>query len=419
METAFFKFYNDAKDKDKLISTSFIFTLSTVTTVCVVFLLFSDSFIWLFGFTENPLQMYLLISILFLDTISIVPMAYLRVKGKAVSYAIIKLTNVSAIVLITLFFFQFVPENKEFLPSFIISIQQSTELYNFMFIANLTGSLISFILLIKIIKSIKWSWDSELLKKMISYSWPIAVAGIAYLVNENIDKLLIGHFLGDDSTGVYSAAYKIAVLMSLYIMAFKLGAEPFFFNQYKKKNAKEMYANIMLYFSIVGGAILLGVTVFIDIFKLLIAPDYWSALGIVPIVLLANLALGIYHNLAIWYKLTGKTRFGMYFSVAGAVITIVLNILLIPIYGFISSAWITLIAYGFMVIISAYIGSKNYKVDYNWTKIIIYIAFSFGMAYTHFSLYRENYYISILFVSIYALVILLAEYKHIKQLLNR
>ncbi|MDP2089233.1 MAG: oligosaccharide flippase family protein [Flavobacteriaceae bacterium] len=401
METSFFRFYNTENKKDSIISTSFISIL--FTTVVFVFLAysFSDFFTNLFDFEENPLRLKLLIAILAIDTLSIIPFAYLRATNKSITYAGIKLMNVLVIVVINLLFLKYIPiylEKGIVLPEIIQKNYDLTPKVNYIFIANLVGSFISFLLLIPYLLKFKISFDIALFKKMLSYGWPILVAGIAYVINENLDKYLIGKMMDKEAMGIYAAVYKLAIFMNLYIMAFKLGAEPFFFDQSSKENAKEIYAQIMKYFTIVGAFALLGIVAFIDVIKHFINENYWSALAIVPIVLLANLFLGMYHNLSVWYKLTDKTRFAMYFSLLAAFVTIVINLIFIPMIGYMASAWATLLAYASMVIASYFIGKKYYPVPYEIKKILNYILISVGLSTLSFLYFREQLFISTLMI---------------------
>ena len=423
METAFFRFYKAEEKKDTIVSTSFISV--TIATAFFVFIAvaFSGFFTSIFDFSHNPLQLKLLIGIIALDTLMVVPFAYLRASNRPLKYTAIKLINVGIIVIINLLFLKFIPQflaNGKSVPDFLNELSKSTQKVNFIFIANIIGSAVSFILLIPYLLKFKWSFNTFLFKKMLSYSWPIAVAGIAYVINENLDKILIGKLIDKDAMGIYSACYKLAIFMNLYIMAFRLGAEPFFFNHSDKKNAKETYAKILNYFVIVGALVFVGIVVFIDFIKVLFIKnsDYWDAIAIVPIVLLANLFLGIYHNISVWYKLTDKTRYGMYFSIIGAIITIVLNFLLIPKIGFIASAWATLAAYGSMMIISYFIGKKHYPVPYNLKKSGSYLVTSIVISYISFSFFRENYLVSISLVLLFGVLIYFNEKKEVLELLK-
>ncbi len=422
METAFFRFYNKEEKKDALVSTAFITMLLTVIIFVIGLTVFFDSFLHLFDFEGNPLRLKLFIGILVLDTIAIVPFAYLRASNRPIKYAIIKLINVAVIVIVTLLGLKYIPaflEQGKSLPEIITNNYTKTPKVNYIFIANILGSAISFLLLIPILMKFKLNFDFKLLKKMLQYSWPIAVAGIAYVINENLDKYLIKQELGDFKMGIYAACYKLAIFMNLYIMAFRLGAEPFFFNHADKKNAKETYAKIMNFFVIIGALVLVGIVVYIDILKELFIrnSEYWDAIIIVPIVLLANLFLGIYHNLAIWYKLTDKTRYGMYFSIFGAIITVVINVWLIEKIGIIASAWATLAAYSSMAIVSYFYGKKHYPIQYNLQKIGVYLIVSVIISYLSFVQFRGNYWVSTLFVLIFVGIIYWNEKEKLKQLL--
>jgi O-antigen/teichoic acid export membrane protein len=407
METAFFRFYNKEKQKDTLVSTAFISMLVTVIVFITVLLLFFDSFLQLFDFETNPLRLKLFIGIIALDTIAMIPFAYLRASNRPLKYAVIKLINVFVIVTITLLGLKYIPQYLDEgrnLPEFISNNYHKTPIVNYIFIANVLGSFISFILLIPFLLKFKFNFNFSLLKKMLTYSWPIAVAGVAYVITE---------------MGIYAACYKLAIFMNLYIMAFKLGAEPFFFNHADKKNAKETYAKIMNYFVIVGSLVLIGIVSYIDVLKHFINPEYWGALKIVPIVLLANLFLGIYHNLAIWYKLTDKTRYGMYFSIFGALITIGLNLVLLEQYGIMVAACATLIAYGSMAIISYFIGRKYYPVNYNLQKMAVYLTASIVISGISFLKFRGNLWASTLLLLIFVVVIYWNEKDELKSIIKK
>lgn len=422
METAFFRFYNTENKKDALVSTSFISMLFTSLIFILVVAAFFNFFEHFFDFDNNPLRLKLFVGILALDTISMIPFAYLRVTNRPIRYAIIKLANVGVIVIINLLFLKYIPyflsQGIE-LPSFIENSFNSTSKVNFIFIANILGSAISFLLLIPYLLKFKFQFDVVLLKKILTYSWPIMVAGLAYVINENLDKFLIKRMIGATEMGIYSACYKLAIFMNLYILAFRLGAEPFFFNQADKKNAKETYAKIMNYFVIIGALVLIGIVVYIDLLKHFINPNYWGALKIVPVVLLANLFLGIYYNLAIWYKLTDKTRYGMYFSILGAIITIVLNLIFIPIIGIMGAAYTTLIAYAGMTFISFLVGKKYFPVPYNLKKMTIYLVASIVICTISFSYFRSNFWVSTLFIIVFSGIIYKNEKDDLLKIFKR
>ena len=423
METAFFRFYKTENKKDDIISTSFLSVLVAALLFVTVAFSFSDFFTNLFDFSENPLQFKLFIGILAIDAVSVVPFAYLRASNRPIKYTAIKMINVGVIVAINLVFLKFIPEFKasgKNIPEVLSTIFQSTSIVNFIFIANIVGSAASLILLLPFLLKFKWGFNGVLFKKMLIYSWPIAVAGIAYVINENLDKFLIGQMMDKTSMGIYSACYKLAIFMNLYIMAFRLGAEPFFFNHSDHKDARVTYARILNYFIIVGALVFVGIVVFLDAIKqLFINEQYWDAIAIVPIVLLANLFLGIYHNLSIWYKLNDKTSYGMLFSIIGAVITIVINISLIPVIGYIASAWATLLAYGSMMVLSYFIGDKQYPVPYNLKKSGSYLVASIIISFVSFTYFRENYLVSAILVLVFGMLIFWNEKKEILTLIKR
>lgn len=423
METAFFRFFSKEKDKGKVVSTSFISLLITSVLFLIAMLIFSNDISDFFGF-KNPLFFKLLIWTITLDTFVVIPYAYLRVANKPIRFTLYKILNIVIFAILNVFFLWFVPyaiEQGVYIPNFIVEYYNSYPKVMHIFVAGTIASATTFLLLFPIVFKFKIDFDFQLLKKMLRYSLPIMIGSLAFVTNENLDKLLLGDLIGESQMGIYAACYKLGVFMTLYIMAFRLGAEPFFFNQADKKNAKETYSKILTWFTILGALFMLIVVVFIDIFAhiLLGKPEYFEALQIVPIILLANLFLGIYNNLSIWYKLTDKTSYGMYFSVLGAGITIVFNILMIPKIGFMASAWATLITYGFMMILSYVVGTKHYPVPYQLKKVGFYILFSTILCWISFSWFRGNLWFSISTIFSYFGILFLIEKSTIKQFLNR
>ena len=420
METAFFRFFTKEKDKGKVISTSFISLL--ITTLLFLFgtLIYSEKLALFFGFA-NPLYLQILILVTTFDTLIVIPFAYLRVTNKPIKFASYKILNILIYAFLNLYFLLYVPyalKSGHFVPQLLSEHFQQNSLVIYIFIANLIASLTTFLLLSPILFKFKFTLDKKLLYKMLTYGIPIMVGSLAYVTNENLDKLLLSKYLGKEQMGIYAASYKLGVFMMLYIMAFRLGAEPFFFNHAKEKNAKKTYAKILTWFTIIGTLLLLTIVAFIDSFAniLLGKEEYFQALEIVPIILLANLFLGIYINLSVWYKLTDKTKYGMYFSILGALITILFNIIFIPKIGFMASAWATLIAYSFMTTISYFYGKKYYTIPYEIKNIFIYLFFSISFSYLSFMFFRGNIFISILLVIIFIGFILWNEKKEIQQI---
>ena len=419
METAFFRFFSNSDKKQQVFSTAFIsLTVTTVLFFIIVFL-FRD---YLIGLVDlSPKYFNMLLAILALDTLVVVPFAYLRASNRPIKFAGIKIFNIVIVVLVNYFFLWLVPEYPSLVPDFVLDRYSSTDQVQYIFLANLLASGVTFLILLPYFFRSKIEFQFDIFKQMWKYGWPIMIAGIAFVINEMLDKILLKEMISEDIMGAYAGCYKLAIFMTIFVQAFRMGAEPFFFNHSKNENAKQTYANILNYFVIFGSFILLVMVVFLDLFKVLIIPnpDYWVTISVVPIILLANLFLGIYHNLAVWYKLTDRTKAGMYISIIGALITIVMNIILIPVIGFMASAYTTLAAYGAMMLISFYFGRKYYPVPYNLKSISLYLLLAIGLSAVSFIYYRENYFMGALFLVIFLITVFLKERKDFKQILNQ
>lgn len=413
METAFFRFFSKSEEKQKVFSTAFISLIVTTVLFLLVVIVFNEQLAALVNLNQTYFN--LLIGVLVLDTLVVIPFAYLRATGRPIKFTVIKLSNITIFVLLNFLFLWAIPKYGIDFPSY-----DRTDLVKYIFIANLAASVVTLLLLSPYFFKTKLLFSKTIFKQLISYGWPIMVAGLAYVINENFDKWLLPDMLGKDINGAYSGCYKIAVFMTIFIQAFRLGAEPFFFNHAKEKNAKRTYADIMKYFVIFGSLMLVFILAYLDLFKAFIVRDesYWIAIDIVPIVLLANLCLGIYFNLAIWYKLTDKTRYGMYLSIVGAIITIAFNIIMIPKIGFIASAWATLAAYGAMMILSYILGQKHYSVPYNVKRIVSYLVLAIVFSIITLNP-KTNYYINTGLVLLFLAIAFLSEKKELKQLLKR
>ena len=400
METAFFRFYNSEKDKQNVIAT---------TTISI----FWSSIFFLFGalIFRNSLAawanvdvQYITYSIwiLALDALVIVPFSKLRANQRPIMYAVIKIGNVMVNLILNIFFLLFLPKLAASHPnSFIDNLYIEHYEIGYIFVANLLASLLTLIVLSPNYFHLNRKFDKELWKKLMKYGLPILVAGIAFAVNEHFDKILLGYLLPENiakpEVGAYSACYKLGLFMVLFATAFRLGIEPFFFSHSGNENAPQMYAVITKYFVIMGSLILLGVIVFADILKLMLLDNkaYWEAMKVVPLIILANFFLGIYNNLSVWYKLTDKTKIGAYISIVGAILTLVLNYVLIPKYSYYGSAIATIAAYGSMMVISYILGNKYYPIPYDMEKIGGYLGLSILFSAISFYGFRENYFVGI------------------------
>ncbi|MGB0896417.1 MAG: lipopolysaccharide biosynthesis protein [Flavobacteriaceae bacterium] len=413
METAFFRFFSKHEHKNKVLSTALI---TVTTSTCIIGLgLFLGANQLANLMSIDLLSYRILISITLIETLIVIPFAYLRVTGQPIKFAIIKLANVFIIVGLNILLL-----SKNYQLEVLRNLFNVPNDVVYIFIANLIASICILLVMLPYFFKTKLQFDRTIFKDLLRYGWPIMVAGIAFVINENFDKWVLD---SQDKfvNGAYSACYKIAVFMTLFVTAFKMGAEPFFFNHAKSENAKENYATILKYFTIVGAIGLLSITVYIDVIKGLIIKNdsYLLALDIVPIILLANLCLGIYHNLSIWYKLTDKTQYGMYISVLGAIITISIIVGFSPKYGFIACAYATLCAYASMMLISYFLGRQHYNVPYQIKRIGLYLGLSSLLTYLAFYQFDRNIYIGTLFLIVFLSLVVLLEKNELKQLLKQ
>ncbi len=400
METAFFRFYNKEEDKQSVVETSMVSIFWTTIIFLVAAILFRTTLADWSGIDSQYITYS--IWILVLDALVIIPFSKLRALQRPIMYAIIKIGNVLVNLLLSVLFLVYLPKLSEHNPTGLVS---SFYIENFqvgyIFLANIIASLLTFVVLSPDYVFLKWKIDFTLWKRMMVYGLPILVAGIAFAINEQFDKILLSKLLpksiADDEVGVYSACYKLGLFMVLYRTAYTLGIEPFFFSHAKNENAPQTYAMVTKYFVIFGSFIMLSVIVFADLFKFIMIRDdsYWVAMKVVPLIILANFCLGIYTNLSVWYKLIDKTYVGAYISIVGAIITLVLNFLLIPSMSYVGSAIATLAAYGSMMLISYYLGNKYYPIPYDFQKIGGYLGLSILFSVVSFYYFRENYFVGI------------------------
>lgn len=423
METAFFRFFNKEEDKDKVVGTS---TLSIIFTSFIIFILaflFKDQIALLTDIKVEHIN--LVLWILLLDALVIIPFSWLRANEKPMKYAIIKIANVAINIGLNLFFLVLLYKLAKN-GSVFESIYKSGYEINYILIATLIASAVTLLLMLPFYSKIRYTFDLKLWKKMLRYAFPILIAGIAYTINETFNRILLDSSLStaedpEREVGMFSACYKLALFMTLFATAFRLGIEPYFFSHAKSDNPQKNYAKILEYFVVFGSVILLTVVVFADLIKYVIIRDeaFWEAMWIVPIILIASFCLGIYHNLSVWYKITDRTKFGAYISVFGALITLGLNFWLIPIIGYKGSAIATLAAYGSMVMLSYYFGRKYYPIPYNLKKIGTYLILSIGLSILSFYKFRENYIIGISMLIVFLGIVFVSEKNELKQLLKK
>ena len=422
METAFFRFFNKEPNKESVLSTSSISLLLTSLVFLVLGLVFQHQIAAITHIHVN--YIVLVIWTLFLDALVIIPFAYLRAQGKPVKYTAVKLTNVVVNLGLNIFLLVYLKalsvDNSIWDSIYIANFEVS-----YIFIANLLASAVTLFILLPFYFKVTYKIDTLLWKKMLRYALPVLVAGVAFSVNETFDRVLLERLLPEEiaktSIGMYSACYKLALFMMLFATAYRLGIEPFFFSHSKTKGAEKNYAQVLELFVVFAAVILVTVVVFIDFLKALLIPNeaYWEAMAVVPILLLAYLFLGIYHNLSVWYKVTDRTKFGAYISVFGALITLVINGMFIAQFNYMASAVATLAAYFTMTLMSYYFGKKYYPIPYNLKKIVLYISLAILFSALSFYQFREEYLFGLGLIAVLLMIIWINEKSMIKQLLNK
>jgi O-antigen/teichoic acid export membrane protein len=423
METAFFRFFNTEENKKKVISTSTVSIFWTSIAFLGLALLYKNALSHWSGVKIEYVTYT--IWILVLDALAIIPFSRLRATKRPMVYAAIKIGNVGINVLFNLFFLLLLPQLANSNPDgFFNTIYFENFQVGYIFVANLIASLLTFVILSPDYLKINWKFDFELWKRMISYAFPILIAGLAFAINEHFDKILLDKLhVSKEDIGAYSACYKVGMFMVLFRTAYTLGIEPFFFSHASNENAQHTYATITKYFVIFGSFICLFVIAFADLLKYFLVPNpsYWVADKVIPLIVLANFFLGIYTNLSVWYKIIDRTKVGAYISIVGAIVTLALNFILIPKIGYYGSAIATIAAYGSMMIISYQMGQKKYPIPYEMNVILKYLGITilFSAISFYIPVLRENYLIKIVLLSLFLYFIYYNEKETLLKIIKR
>lgn len=380
METAFFRYSEDGNNSDKVFSSGLLLLIFTTSAFVLICLLFRQHIANALHYTEHPEYISWFTWIVAIDIITALPFSYLRKNNEALRFAMIRLGGIAINVSLNLFFIVYCPNH---FPKGSWFYDPSAGI-GYIFLSNLISSIFTMLLLLPFFGKIRDGIDSSILKKMVFYGIPLLFAGLAGMINETMDRLLLKYLLPEsgkalEQIGIYGACYKISIIMTLFVQTFRYAAEPFYFSHKDKPDAPEMYARIMNYFVIICAYIFLVTLVFLDIIKLFIGEAYRSGLHIVPLLLLANMFLGIFNNLSIWYKLSGKTYHGAILTGIGALLTILSNIILIPLMGYIGAAYATLICYFSIMILSWFYGRKYLPIPYQKGKFILYTSTAVGL----------------------------------------
>jgi O-antigen/teichoic acid export membrane protein len=419
METAFFRFSEqNISQRNTIFSTSLLSVLSLAILFVSATSIFGQQIANLIRYHQNPEYIFWFGIIISLDAVMSIPFALLRAENRPLQFAFIKLTGIGVNVLLVVFFVVACPwlisNGPESVSVWVSSFYRPEVGVGYVFIANLVASIVVAIMLIPIIFRNRITFSFLTWKGMLLYALPLLVAGLAGILNEALDKILLKYLLPEDiamsQLGIYGACYKVSVLMIIFIQAFRFAAEPFFFAEYKNENAKILYARVMKVFVVVCLFIFLGIMLYMDIIQYFIDESYRAGLEVVPILLVAHIFLGIYYNLSIWYKLTGQTRFGVYIAVIGATITILINVLLIPVIGYYASAWAHLACNAVMIAVSYYWGRQHYQISYDIKRIFLFIVAALALYGLHGlipSIHQVvDWIISAVFLAIFAVAVL-------------
>ncbi len=425
METAFFRYSELEKNKSGVYTTSLISILISTAIFFIFIFILRQNIANILRYPDNSEFVLWFSLIISFDVISAIPFARLRAQHRAKRFVSIKLINIFIYVALNLFFIVLCPflYEKDILKVYISYVYDGEIHVKYIFISNLISSSIQLLLLSPEFRRIKWQFDPVLWKKMILYALPLLVFGFAGVINEALDRILLKYLLPQSislsKVGIYGACYKISIIMSIFIQAYRYAAEPFFFAQAKNRDAKETYAEVMKFFIIIVTLIFLGTMLYLDdIIIFFIGEEYRVGKGVIPILLMANLFLGVFYNLSIWYKLTNKTHFGAWISIIGVIITVSLNFYWIPRIGYMGSAWATFICYGSMMILSFFLGQKYYRVNYPLLSIFLYIGLSVLLYFISGWIYPAQAVIRITFntflLIIFLFVVFIWERKHLK-----
>ena len=363
METGFFRFANKGQDDPMRVYSTTLLSVSFGSVVFVALgLLFLEPIAGWLEYGEHPWYIGMMMIVVAMDAIQSIPFAYLRYKKRPIKFAALKLLFIFLNIALNLFYYVILEGND----------------VGYAFLFNLVCTSVVMLCMIPELRGFTYVLDRELLKRMLRYSLPLVILGVAGILNQVADKIIFPFVYPDEAEatvqlGIYGAASKIAMIMAMFTQAFRFAYEPFVFGKSKEKDSREMYAQAMKFFIIFTLLAFLAVMFYLDILRHVIGRDYWDGLRVVPIVMAAEIFMGIYFNLSFWYKLIDETRWGAYFSLTGCTILILMNVFLIPKYGYIACAWAGFTGYGVAMLLSYFVGQKKYPIQYDLKAIGMYV----------------------------------------------
>lgn len=425
LETGFFRFSQNVDDKPKIFSTILTSLGTSSTLFLLLVLLFLTPISTLIGYGGNENYILMMAVIIAIDAFTSVPFAKLRLENRAFTFAFIKFMNIGVNIGLNILLIIVLPQIAKSGNNAWITQHFSEPKIAYIFISNVAASVVTLLLLLPGMLKTRYQFDIALLKRILAYSLPLLIAGLAGSVNEVYDRISLRYFLTIpegvnaqqyilSQVGIYGANYKLAMIIAIFNQAFRFAAEPFFFSRMHAGDARQMYARIMNYFVAFTLVLFLVITMFLDVFKHFIGSDFHDGLSIVPILLMANIFLGIVFNLSIWYKLSNKTSFGVWITGAGAFITLIINIAFVPQYGYVACAWATLACYVCMAAISYILCQKHYGIPYRMKAIVLYFAMGIAI-YAGNAAFDFAIPIKILFVLAFIAIVVFLEKRNLAK----
>ncbi|HEX2607753.1 MAG TPA: oligosaccharide flippase family protein [Flavisolibacter sp.] len=431
LETAYFRFSKSKEQEAEVYSTSMVSLIISTIGLTLVLLLFRNQLANLIGIKDHPEYFTWSAFIIAFDALGSLAFAKLRYEGKPVKFATIRITSILINIGLTFFLLSVCPKMQAGNPNSFVGTFYNPKIgVGYVIIANLISSVATLLLLSKELLAFRFRFNKKLWNEIMRYSAPLMLAGFAGMINETFDRIMLNWWttaptpeLAKIEVGTYSACYKLSILITLSVQAFRMAAEPFFFSVSTGQQPQRIYARVMKFFVITVCFMFLFVVLFLDIWQYFIqSAEFRKGLGVVPILLLANMFLGIYYNLSIWYKLSNKTMAGAYITLIGALITLIINYLFIPHYGYMACAWATFFCYGSMMVVSFIWGQKSYRVPYPWKKLVAYILICV-LLYGAYSLFQRiglgawpNRGMALILLALFGLLIVNVERKEFQKL---
>jgi O-antigen/teichoic acid export membrane protein len=395
-ETAYFRYIQKKEAEKDVYSTLSLSLMSSTVVITAGVILFRQEIADFIRIGKHAEFITISALIVALDAFSALPFAKLRHEGRPRKFALIRISGVLINIALSYFFLSVCPRLVKANPNSTLLLFYNPGFgVGYVLLANMIQNLFQFLVLWGQLRQVRWSINVKLLREILIYALPLTIASFGGMINETFDRIMLARRLplpadqADYQVGVYSGCYKLSILITLFVQAFRMGAEPFFFKQSIQEDAQRTYARVMKFFVITISLMFLFVALYLDVWKQFIRdPRMWEGLKVVPILLFANMFLGIYYNLSIWYKLSRNTLAGAYITLIGAAITLIINYVFIPSFSYMASAWATFLCYGSMMVISFVWGQRVYRVPYAWKKLVAFMVIAALLYFLHHGLTR-------------------------------